>query len=89
MLVKSESEGGVGAGAKQRAQNPCSNSAEPEEEEGLVAICVSQTVNYVCTPLGQDIFQDFVQSHIAPCTHLFHEKRQKCAIFSCCAHLHM
>lgn len=52
MLVKSESEGVVGAGAKHRAQNPCSNSTEPEEEEGLVAICVSQTVNHVCTPSG-------------------------------------
>ena len=85
MLVKSESEGVVGAGVKHRAQNPCYNSAEPEEEEGLVAICVSQTVNHVCTPSGQDIFQDFVWYHVAPCTYIFHAKCQKCVIsFSVC-----
>lgn len=72
MLVNSESECAEEAGAKWRAQDPCSNSAELEEEGGLVAICVSQPVNHVCTPTGQDVFQDFFQYRIAPHTHLVH-----------------
>lgn len=58
MLVKAGREGVEEAGAKPRAWNPCSNSAEPGEEGGLVAICVSQPANHVCTPPGQDVFQD-------------------------------
>lgn len=83
MLGKLESEELAGAGAKQRAQNPCSNSAEPEEEGGLVASCVSQTVNHVCTPSGQDVVPDFPQYLVARYTHLFHAKRQKYVIFFC------
>lgn len=89
MLVKSESEGTEEAGAKWRAQNPCSNSAEPEQEGGLVAICVSQPVNHVYTPPGQDVFQYFFQRHITPHTHLFHAKCQKCVIFFLFVHIHM
>jgi hypothetical protein len=56
MLVRSESEGIEEVGGMLCPWNLCSNSAEPKEEGGLVAICVSQPVNHVCTARGQDVF---------------------------------
>lgn len=73
--------GGKEAGNQRKAWNPCSNSAEPKEEEGLMAICVSQPVNHVCTPLGQDVIQYFFQYHLVPHAHLFQAKCLKCVIF--------
>lgn len=83
MLVNSESECAEEAGAKWRAQDPCSNSAEPEEEGGLVAICVSQPVNHVCTPPGQDVFQDFFQYRIHLTLTLFMQNVKR-VLFSFC-----
>lgn len=41
--------------------NPCSNSIELKEEGELAAICISQSVNHVCTLPAQDVFQYFFE----------------------------
>ena len=71
--------------------SPCSNSIELKEEGELVATCVSQSVNHVCTLPAQDVFQYFFEYHLVLYTYLFHAKCLKCfflfihiGICSCC-----
>ena len=53
----------------------------------LVAICVSQPVNHVCTPPGQDVFQDFFHI-ILHLTLTFHMQNVRSVLFfSVCTHL--
>ena len=90
MLVKSE-RGARGGRAPVETWSPCSNSIELKEEGELVAICVSQSVNHVCTLPAQGVFQYFFEYHLVLYTYLFHAKCLKCfflfihiGICSCC-----
>lgn len=75
--VKSE-WGARGGKGPVETWNPCSNSIKLKEEGDLVATCVSQPVNHVCTLPTQDVFQYFFEYHLVLYTHLFHAKCLKC-----------
>lgn len=70
--------GARGGRAPVETWNPCSNSIELKVEGELAAICVSQSVNHVCTLPTQDVFQYFFEYHLVLYTHLFHAKCLKC-----------